>query len=118
MNAVALCGIGALSEGEQPLRLLGHHREIDQAPGQEQPQHRQHDLHAPAAVRRHRCQRVRGHGQVPAGIVQGFPDQVTRHLHDGELRAVRDDLAGKPGQQLDQDRAPAGEVQVEPVVAQ
>ena len=49
-----LRGVGRLCEGEQPLRLLGHHREVDEPPGQEEPQHRQHDLHASAAVRRYR----------------------------------------------------------------
>ena len=32
-------GIGSLREGEQSLRLLDHDRDVDEAPGQKQPQH-------------------------------------------------------------------------------
>ena len=97
MNAAArrsspsprLRGVGAFREGEQPLRLLGHGREIDEAPGQEQAQHGQHDLHAAAAVRRHRRQRVGGRSQVPSGIFQRSLDQITGHLNGGELGAAK-----------------------------
>ena len=34
-----LRGIGSLGKSEQPLRLLGHDRDVEEAPGQEEPQH-------------------------------------------------------------------------------
>jgi hypothetical protein len=111
-------GMGSLRDAEQPLSFLDHDGEVHEAPGQEQPQHRQHDLHASAAVRGHRRQRASGLGQVTSGVFQGSPDQVAGHLHGGELRAGRDDPAGEPAQQPDQSSAPAAEVKVEPVVRQ
>ena len=111
-------GIGTLGESEHPMCLLGHDREIDETPGQEEPQHRQHDLHPSATLCGHGRQRAGGHGQVPPGIFQGSPDQITGHLHGGELGAGRDDPAGERGQQFDQRCSPPGEVEVEPVVRQ
>ena len=96
-----LRGIGGLQEGEQPLRLLGHGREVVQAPGQEEPQHREQNLKASPAVGEHRRQRTGGRGQVTCGVRQGSRDQVAGHLHGGELWTGRDGPAGEPGQQLD-----------------
>ena len=48
-----LDGIGSLGEGEQPLRLIDHDREVVQAPGQEEPQPGEQDLKASPTVGGH-----------------------------------------------------------------
>jgi hypothetical protein len=96
-------GVGSLGEGEQPLRFLSHDREVEEAAGQEEPQHGEQDLHASAAVGGHRRKAAGCHGQLSSGFLKRSADQVADHPQRGELWAGRDGLAGKPGQELDYD---------------
>ena len=110
--------VGGPGGSQQPLRLLGHGREVPALPGQPHAHDGEYHLRALTPVRGHRFQSPGGESQVPFGILQGSPGQlVPGHLR-GQLRIRRDHAGREPGQELVRGGAEPVEPEADPVVRQ
>ena len=109
---------GGLGGGQQPLRLLGHGRDVAALAGQPHAHDGEYHLRALTPADGHRVQSPGGQSQIPFGLLQRPPGQLVPGHPRGQLRVRRDHAGREPGQELVRGSAQSVEPEAGPVVRQ